>query len=69
MWAKAAALASIQRAGTLPDAYTVRVDFRKPLLLPSQVNFAQRRDAEKVDFALYNEDRSLPHLIGQLQPR
>ncbi|WP_433002519.1 MaoC/PaaZ C-terminal domain-containing protein [Kribbella sp. CA-294648] len=71
MWAKAAALASIQRAGGLPDAYTVRVDFRKPLLLPSRVTFAHRRTADggPTDFALYNEDRSLTHLIGQLQPR
>lgn len=69
MWAKAAALASVQRAGSLPDAYTVRVDFRKPLLLPSRVNFAQLRNGDTVDFALYNEDRTLPHLIGQLQPR
>ncbi|WP_020392353.1 MaoC/PaaZ C-terminal domain-containing protein [Kribbella catacumbae] len=69
MWAKAAALASVQRAGGLPDAYTVRVDFRKPLLLPSQVNFGQLRKGAAVDFALYNKDRSLPHLIGQLQPR
>jgi hypothetical protein len=69
MWAKAASLASIERAGGLPEAYTVRVDFRKPLLLPAQVQFAQQRADDTVDFALYNEDRSQTHLIGQLQPR
>jgi hypothetical protein len=69
MWSKAAALASIQRAGGLPDAYTVRVDFRKPLLLPSQATFAHRRTGDAVDFALYNHDQSITHLVGQLQPR
>ncbi|NEA32691.1 MaoC/PaaZ C-terminal domain-containing protein [Streptomyces sp. SID13031] len=69
MWAKAAALASIQRSGGLPDAYTVRVDFRKPLLLPSRSTFAHRRTGEAVDFAVYNQDQSVTHLIGQLQPR
>lgn len=69
MWAKAASLASIQRGGGLPDAYTVRVDFRKPLLLPSRVQFGNQRTGEGVDFALYNDDHTLTHLIGQLQPR
>jgi hypothetical protein len=71
MWAKAAALASIERAGGLPDAFTVRVDFRKPLLLPSRVQFGQRRSGSDgtVDFALYDEQQTLTHLIGQLQPR
>jgi hypothetical protein len=69
MWAKAACLASIQRAGGLPDAYTVRVDFRKPLLLPSRATFAHVRSGEATDFAIYNHDQSVTHLIGQLQPR
>ncbi|GAA1571298.1 MaoC/PaaZ C-terminal domain-containing protein [Kribbella sancticallisti] len=69
MWAKAACLASIQRAGGLPDAYTVRVDFRKPLLLPSRVQFSHQRSTDTVDFALYSEDQSTTHLIGQLQTR
>ncbi len=69
MWAKAAALASIQRSGGLPDAYTVRVDFRKPLLLPSRVQFANHRADNTIDFALYSEDHATTHLIGQLQSR
>jgi acyl dehydratase len=67
MWAKAAALASIQRAGELPDAFTVRVDFRKPLLLPSRVQFGHQRTAKTLDFALYDESHDVTHLIGQLQ--
>jgi acyl dehydratase len=73
MWAKAATLASIERAGGLPDAFTVRVDFRKPVLLPARVQFGQRRSGSgsggTVDFALYDEQQTLTHLIGQLQPR
>jgi hypothetical protein len=69
MWAKAASLASIERAGGLPEAYTVRVDFRKPLLLPSHVRFGHRRTDNTIDFALYNGDQTQTHLVGQLQTR
>ena len=67
MWAKAAALASIERAGKLPDTFTVRVDFRKPLLLPSRVQFGYQQTGKTTDFALYDEQHELTHLIGQLQ--
>ena len=64
MWTKAASLASIERSSGLPDAFTVRVDFRKPLLLPSRVRFAHQSD----DFALYDENRTLTHLVGRITP-
>jgi hypothetical protein len=67
MWAKAACLASIQRAAKLPDAFTVRVDFRKPLPLPSRVQFGYQTSGKTTDFAVYDERRELTHLIGQLQ--
>jgi len=38
MWTKARALAALE--STLPDAYTVDVSFRKPILLPGRVTFA-----------------------------
>jgi MaoC like domain len=71
MWAKAACLASIERATGLPDAFTVRVDFRKPLLLPSRVQFACRPagGGGGAEFALYDEQQTLTHLIGRLEPR
>lgn len=59
MWAKAASLASID---SLPEAFTVRVDFRKPLLLPSKAFFGHRAG----DFALYGDNRV--HLIGSVTP-
>ncbi|HEY4278199.1 MAG TPA: MaoC/PaaZ C-terminal domain-containing protein [Conexibacter sp.] len=38
MWTKARCLAALE--STLPDAYTVDVSFRRPILLPSKVAFA-----------------------------
>ena len=40
MWTKARALAALE--STLPDAYTVDVSFRKPILLPGRVTFDAR---------------------------
>jgi hypothetical protein len=70
MWAKAATLASIERTTGLPDAFTVRVEFRKPLTLPSLVRFGQTQAGSDgvLDFALYDESRSVTHLIGRLRP-
>lgn len=67
MWAKAASLAAIQRATKLPEAYTVRVDFRKPVLLPSKVQFGHKSADQTVDFGLYDEKHELTHLIGRLE--
>jgi acyl dehydratase len=39
MWTKARALAALE---PLPDAYTVDVSFRKPILLPGRVTFAHQ---------------------------
>jgi acyl dehydratase len=63
MWAKAAALSELR--DVLPDAYTVRVDFRKPLLLPSTADFGYRiGDDDHIDLAIHNPRTGEPHLIG-----
>ena len=41
MWSKARCLAALE--GRLPDAYTVEVAFKLPILLPGTVAFAARR--------------------------
>ena len=64
MWAKAASVAALDRAGVLPDAFTVRADFRKPLLLPGKARFGHRTEADRTDFAIYGTDKV--HLIGRL---
>ncbi|HEY3005574.1 MAG TPA: MaoC/PaaZ C-terminal domain-containing protein [Kribbellaceae bacterium] len=67
MWAKAAALAEID--AELPDAFSVRVDFRKPLLLPAKADFGYRTGGDGVtDLAIYNPDNGEPHLIGKVTP-
>lgn len=67
MWANAAALSELREQ--LPDAFTVRVDFRKPLLLPSTADFSYRGGPDDtIDFALHNPDNGEPHLIGRVTP-
>ena len=68
MWAKAAALSQLTEM--LPDAFTVRVDFRKPMLLPSKADFGYRDgDAGTVELALHDaRDPDTVHLIGRVTP-
>jgi acyl dehydratase len=63
MWTKAHALAALE--GRLPDAYTVDVEFKKPILLPSRVTFA----AEGGRFAVRSAKRpEIIHLEGTVTP-
>lgn len=63
MWTKARCLAALE--GTLPDAYTVDVSFRKPILLPSRVTFA----AEGGRFAVRSaKNPDTIHLEGTVTP-
>ena len=65
MWTHAKALSSL---GALPEAYEVKVQFAKPILLPGKVGFAA---AEGQDggwgFAVVNK-AGKPHLVGELGP-
>lgn len=63
MWTHARAVAAL--GGGLPEAYTVRVQFAKPILLPGKVRFAAARDAEGWRFAVVNREGK-PHLVGEL---
>jgi acyl dehydratase len=58
MWTKARSLAALE--ASLPDAYTVAVEFRKPVLLPGTVGFGSEGDR----FAVRSGDRI--HLEGRL---
>ncbi len=63
MWTKARALAALE--GRLPEAYTVDVSFRKPILLPSRVTFA----ADDGRFAVRSAKRpETIHLEGTVTP-
>lgn len=61
MWTKARCLAALE--SKLPDAYTVDVTFRRPILLPGKVAFA----AEDGRFAVRTiKDSSKIHLEGRV---
>ncbi len=65
MWSKARCLAALE--GRLPDAFTVDVSFKLPILLPATVAFSSTRDAHGGwRFALHDATSGRPHLTGEL---
>jgi acyl dehydratase len=66
MWTKARCLAALE--SRLPDAFAVDVSFRKPILLPSKVEFASSGEGEEIDFAVRDAKRGTPHLEGHVAP-
>ncbi|MHB8241553.1 MAG: MaoC family dehydratase [Solirubrobacteraceae bacterium] len=67
MWTKARCLAALE--STLPDAYAVDVDFRKPIFLPGHVTFAEAREHEQTSFAVRSaKDHKTIHLEGTVTP-
>jgi acyl dehydratase len=60
MWTKARCLAALE--SRLPDAFTVEVAFRKPILLPATVAFAEAGNA----FGVRDQRKGTPHLDGRL---
>lgn len=67
MWSKARCVAALENR--LPDAVTVEVAFKTPVLLPTTVRFtaAQREDGQA--FSLLNPRNDAPHLVGRSRPR
>jgi hypothetical protein len=63
MWTKARVLAALE--ATLPDAYTVDVSFRKPILLPGRVTFAHQDERFAVRSA---KNPETIHLEGTVTP-
>ncbi|HET9593716.1 MAG TPA: MaoC/PaaZ C-terminal domain-containing protein [Solirubrobacterales bacterium] len=66
MWTKARALAQLE--SELPDSFEVEVRFRKPVLLPARVLFAERKEGDEILFALRDAKKGTPHLDGRVQP-
>jgi acyl dehydratase len=66
MWTKARALAQLE--SELPESFEVEVRFRKPVLLPARVLFAERSDGKEILFAVRDARKGTPHLDGRLQP-
>jgi len=66
MWTKARCLAALE--SRLPNAFSVEVRFRKPILLPGRVEFASALEADLIDFAVRDAKRGTPHLDGRIRP-
>jgi acyl dehydratase len=63
MWTTARCVAALE--GRLPDAMTLRVAFRKPVLLPATVAFGYAADtAGGAVFGLTSAGGATPHLVG-----
>jgi acyl dehydratase len=61
MWSKARCLAALE--GRLPDAFTVDVSFKLPILLPATVAFSA---TPAWSFALHDARTGKPHLVGSV---
>ncbi len=66
MWTTAHALAALQNR--LPDAFTIDVEFKKPILLPSTVVFGSRSDAGVITLGVTSARKPSTHLVGRVSP-
>lgn len=64
MWTKARCLAQLD--SRLPDAFTVDVAFKRPILLPSKVTFVAAGEGADVAFGVRSTRDSTPHLAGSI---
>ena len=53
----------------LPDAFSVEVRFKLPLLLPSRVAFADWREGQGRGFAVHAAASGKPHISGSVSAR
>ena len=66
MWTKARCLAAL--SNRLPEAFTVDVEFRKPILLPATVVFGSSGDGQAVTFGVTGKSKPVTHLVGRVAP-
>jgi acyl dehydratase len=52
----------------LPEAFSVDVRFRRPILLPATVGFASAAEGDRVSFCVREVAADTTHLEGQLEP-
>jgi acyl dehydratase len=65
MWTKARCLAALE--SRLPDAFTVDVAFRRPILLPGRVEFGSSTRGQGIDFFVRDAKKHTPHLEGSVK--
>lgn len=63
MWSLGRCLAALENR--LPDAVTVEVAFKKPILLPGTVAFGHEASPSGQAFALTSPQDGAPHLVGR----
>jgi acyl dehydratase len=63
MWTKARCLAALE--ARLPDRFTVRAAFRKPIMLPAKVQFAERESPTGIQFGVLSQ-KGDSHLDAEL---
>ena len=66
MWSLARCVATLENR--LPDAVTVDVAFKKPVLLPGKVAFGSRPVEDGYAFSLSHPTTGAPHLAGVTRP-
>jgi acyl dehydratase len=68
MWTKARCLAAL--SGRLPHSFDVEASFRKPILLPATVEFAEAWEQDgSARFAVRDAKKGTPHLEGSVAPQ
>lgn len=65
MWTKSRALAAVDNK--LPEAFTVDVAFKRPILLPSKVGFHVGETDGGLNFSVRNAKKGTPHLDGTIR--
>ncbi|MGB0100158.1 MAG: MaoC/PaaZ C-terminal domain-containing protein [Nocardioides sp.] len=66
MWSMARCVGALENR--LPDAVTVAVAFKKPILLPGTVDLGTRRTDDGWAFSLSSSRSGAPHLAGAARP-
>ncbi len=66
MWTKARSLAAVQN--TLPAAFAVDVEFKKPILLPSTVVFGSSTRGSDTVLGVKAQKKDATHLVGRVLP-
>jgi acyl dehydratase len=65
MWTKARCLAQLQEQ--LPDAFSVDVEFKLPVFLPTTLSYFQEPVANGWVFDVCSEEGEKSHLIGSIK--
>ena len=66
MWTKARCVAAIEPR--LPGAFEVEVAFKRPILLPSKVEFTSGGSGDEISFGVRSTKDGEPHLAGVAKP-